>query len=119
MKPEIKKKWLDALRSGQYLQCERRLTDGERFCCLGVLTNLYALETGQMWEREGTDIVFEKAATALPREVLVWAGLTSSNPDSGLECHAGGKYRGRSLAEWNDSGIADFQKIAELIEEHL
>lgn len=30
-------KWDSALRSGKYQQCEGTLTNGEGFCCLGVL----------------------------------------------------------------------------------
>lgn len=35
---EIKQKWLDALRSGEYKQGKGRLRDGNgAYCCLGVL----------------------------------------------------------------------------------
>ena len=37
MRPEIKEKWVGALRSGQYKQCRNELHDGEGYCCLGVL----------------------------------------------------------------------------------
>ena len=45
MNPEWKAKWLTALRSGEYKQCQGRLrhTDfnGEHsYCCLGVLGHL-------------------------------------------------------------------------------
>jgi hypothetical protein len=44
MKPEIKKMWLEALRSGQYKQGGGALRPhgGNEFCCLGVLCNLHA-----------------------------------------------------------------------------
>jgi len=32
-------KWLAALRSGEYKQCKSKLTDGQGFCCLGVLVD--------------------------------------------------------------------------------
>lgn len=36
--PEVKKQWVEALRSGQYLQCRNRLhNDAGGYCCLGVL----------------------------------------------------------------------------------
>lgn len=45
MNPEIKKEWLEALRSGEYKQGNRCLflesKDGDKsFCCLGVLMDL-------------------------------------------------------------------------------
>lgn len=44
MKPDIAKKWTEALRSGEYEQCTLQLKKGEGFCCLGVLTDLYIKE---------------------------------------------------------------------------
>ena len=40
-------KWLEALRSGEYIQGRDRLRLGDRFCCLGVACDLYAKETGK------------------------------------------------------------------------
>lgn len=41
MKAEIKQKWLEALRSGQYQQGKGVLRDSlDRFCCLGVLCDI-------------------------------------------------------------------------------
>jgi hypothetical protein len=45
MNPEIKQKWTDALRSGDYKQgraCLRSIDD--RYCCLGVLCDVIGLE---------------------------------------------------------------------------
>lgn len=37
MDPEIKTKWLEALRSGRYKQAQRTLSkDADTYCCLGV-----------------------------------------------------------------------------------
>lgn len=33
MKPEIKKMWTDALRSGDYAQGQKTLRSGDRYCC--------------------------------------------------------------------------------------
>lgn len=40
MKPEIKRKWVKALLSGEYEQCTRTLHDkfSGGYCCLGVLS---------------------------------------------------------------------------------
>jgi hypothetical protein len=41
MKAEVKQKWLEALRSGEYAQGQRYLRrEGDKFCCLGVLCDL-------------------------------------------------------------------------------
>lgn len=37
IKPEVKKLWVDALRSGKYTQCRKFLSLNNEFCCLGVL----------------------------------------------------------------------------------
>jgi hypothetical protein len=37
MDPQIKQRWVDALRSGQYKQGKGFLHRGNKFCCLGVL----------------------------------------------------------------------------------
>jgi hypothetical protein len=41
MEAELKKKWLDALRSGRYRQGLNELrTKDDRYCCLGVLCDI-------------------------------------------------------------------------------
>ena len=36
MTKEFKDKWIAALRSGEYKQCECQLQKGQSYCCLGV-----------------------------------------------------------------------------------
>ena len=38
LKPAIKTKWLEDLRSGDFEQTQEVLFDGEAYCCLGVLS---------------------------------------------------------------------------------
>lgn len=48
LRPEIKERWLKALRSGNYIQgqgCLRKNEDPNKFCCLGVLADIMELET--------------------------------------------------------------------------
>lgn len=40
MDPGIKRKWVEALRSGKYTQTDRTLYNGYGYCCLGVLASL-------------------------------------------------------------------------------
>lgn len=45
MDPELKQKWVDALRSGKYKQGNGWLRDEkDRYCCLGVLADVMATE---------------------------------------------------------------------------
>lgn len=41
MKKLVAKKWIKALRSGQYRQGTQRLKLNGKYCCLGVLNQLY------------------------------------------------------------------------------
>lgn len=44
MSPELKAKWVAALRSGEYKQGREVLRNGDQFCCLGVLCDIIGLE---------------------------------------------------------------------------
>ena len=44
MNPQVKEKWVNALRSGEYSQCDGKLRSADGFCCLGVLCDLYSQE---------------------------------------------------------------------------
>jgi hypothetical protein len=41
MKPQIKEQWLEALESGRYEKGKARLNYDNKFCCLGVLCDLF------------------------------------------------------------------------------
>lgn len=43
MNPEVKQKWVRALRSGEYNQTQGALQDRKGFCCLGVLCDISGL----------------------------------------------------------------------------
>jgi hypothetical protein len=113
MKPEVKAKWIAALRSGEYKQGRGVLRDGDTFCCLGVLCDLHAKATGGQWK-----ITFHSSGqsrqeyfghmTLLPETVQTWSGVNDSL----------GGYADTSLAGQNDKGAA-FRKIAALIKEHF
>ena len=104
MNPRIKQLWVTALRSGQYRQGRGilRSTDGAH-CCLGVLCDLHAKETGTLWYYD-----YLGAFKWLPRQVADWAGLSSPDPD----------ILGSTLSRMNDSG-ATFREIADIIEREL
>jgi hypothetical protein len=48
MTPELKAKWLAALRSDKYQQGEGALSQDGNFCCLGVLCDI----AGYKWKKE-------------------------------------------------------------------
>ena len=50
MNREVKKRWVAALRSGEYEQTAGKLRDEVGFCCLGVL---YDIEADDWWENVG------------------------------------------------------------------
>lgn len=104
MKPEIKAQWLAALRSGDYQQGRSLLHYEDRFCCLGVLCDLYAKDTGNTWESNGSVCNMHRSDQLLPLQVQEWAGLKHSDP--------------MGLAGRNDDG-ATFEELAAIIEENL
>lgn len=115
MNPEIKAKWIAALKSGEYEQGRGGLAlqavcGDVRYCCLGVLCDLAAKEGVVNAEWSGREGWYDGNTSYPPSSVALWAGLETSNariPSLGL-----------SLAELNDSG-ASFSSVARIIEEHL
>ena len=112
MNPQIKQKWVDALRSGEYQQTQERLHDENGFCCLGVLCDLYGKENNVEWNlaNNGHNYKFQDKESHLPSSVIEWAGVEDRSPDinNGTE----------TLAGLNDSGCT-FEEIAHIIENHL
>ena len=120
MKSEIKQKWLNALRNGEYSQGRYQLRDDcNHFCCLGVLCDLYLKETNQEWiDGNGQFDYFipsknGDAGEVLTQEVIEWADLKELNPtiDTG--------YRKKQISELNDFENLSFDEIADLIESQL
>ena len=106
------KKWVKALRSKEFKQCNGQLKKGDGYCCLGGSCVLYAKENNENWEKDdnGNDMLL-KEAYVLPTDVMNWLGLN---------CLQGiyGKIKGhprKSLADDNDGGKT-FSEIADIIE---
>ena len=113
MNPEVKAKWVAALRSGEYKQTEGQLRDGNKFCCLGVLCNLHAQTFPSVAAKEKAVESYRGSTGALPKTVRRWAGLKS---DIGAFLAEDGFMS--SLAELNDDGTS-FKKLAKIIEAKL
>ena len=107
---KVMKKWIEALRSGEYRQGRRRLRQGDRYCCLGVLCDLYAREHPNKteWKLENGRYSFLGSRGDLPDEVREWAGVEYSG---GLVDIV------PSLITQNDWETSSFNYIANLIEE--
>lgn len=115
MKPEIKKRWVAALRSGDYQKNQGCLKDSDCYCVMGVLVDLYIKETGETWldREEGTGIA--SYALMPPPRVIEWA---QDRPISHLP---NVEYKGRAFAlgELNDVYDISLSEMADLIEEQL
>ena len=113
MKPQIKKLWVAALRSGDYIQTDNQLrTHDNKFCCFGVLCNLHAIAHPKIAKKQ-TDNQSYMGAVGLPgRSVLAWAGLHSVEELVSINDEWWSLYR------HNDNG-ATFLQIADAIEFQL
>lgn len=123
MNPEVKAKWIAALRSGDYVQGQGALRRGDKYCCLGVLCDLKLREDGQEWFHrpgistyeirvEGEDPYCENAE--LPDYIQEWAGLENA---VGWFTKSIGDYD--SLIGLNDDAHYTFEQIADVIEEQF
>lgn len=138
MNPEIKKRWLGALRSGRYDQGRNgylRQPHGRGnalFCCLGVLcdlavqdglaewvdvpdTRLHDAHSVLVWNGEELDV--DRNYDYLPEKVQEWAGLPDRDPTVPIG------YEPFTLSQLNDHGTAEktrynFGDIVDLVEEH-
>jgi|SRR5688572_664775 len=119
MNQQIKLKWLNALRSGEYAQTSHHLKTQNGYCCLGVLCDLHARETGNEWtkgyasEYQETIERFNYLGHTgmLPREVRYWAEF--ENPDDyALDVKVD------EAMEMNDEGV-NFSEIADFIEREM
>lgn len=122
MNPDIKVRWVEALRSNNYKQAKGYLKSEDGFCCLGVLCDIAVKDgviaapiklEGGYGDPDHYGYGSGEETGELPGEVADWAGLDSYNPlvreDESLA----------SLADWNDDYGYDFKQIAQLIEENL
>jgi hypothetical protein len=112
MNPQIKQKWVSALRSGDYQQTKGRLRKEDKFCCLGVLCDLYGKENNVEWEinEDSGKYMFQNKGADLPFSVIEWSGIADSGPL--------GNGQIGTLAALNDSGTT-FNEIAYVIEKQF
>ena len=127
MNKPVVRKWLDALRSGEYEQIDGKLRRDEENgrCCLGVLCDLYAEEHENAgWNnnafviRDAEDGSLVGSSPALlPKPVQEWAGLNSKE---GIKVSVGNGTV--SLSGLNDGhGVEpySFDEIADVIDDEM
>lgn len=111
MNPEIRARWVAALRSGKYEQGTGRLYDGQKMCCLGMLCDVLKDELGLQWaEERKRELSIDNSRINLPRSIADHAGLDDCSgrlPD------------GRTLVYLNDMERYSFEQIADVIEREL
>jgi hypothetical protein len=116
MNIEVKQKWVEALKSGEYIQGSEYLCNNNKHCCLGVLTDLYVKENNLEWNTMTYDDDNVKSlnneCTVLPDCVIEWADLPNKNPY--VFCNG----KKMMIAEHNDGGVT-FEELAQIIEEQL
>jgi hypothetical protein len=106
---DLRKKWVDALRSGDYKQGKHYLRSGDdSFCCLGVLCDIMGLPTSKQdgqgpyaYESKGGNYTAYLSPTIIEQV--------------GLNNVTGRINTGASLANMNDAG-SSFEDIAAVIE---
>jgi hypothetical protein len=113
-KKTIIKKWVAALKSGDYLQGRGKLhykgrKDGktvDKFCCLGVLCDLAvkAKIIPEPTSEYSKTFYYSGERFELPISVQRWAGVSSD-----------GRFDGGDLINLNDSKKKTFEQIADII----
>lgn len=123
MNPEIKAKWLAALRSGEYKQGRGYLQNGKgEFCCLGVLCDLYRKETGNgVWKVYYKEKTFQLGKSIYPDfppdAVINWAEFGDQTSSlRGIRVNIDGLTT--TLDDHNDSKKT-FSQIADAMEDQI
>jgi len=124
MNPEIKAEWVADLRSGEYKQATGALREGDGYCCLGVLVDIWAKKNDCDWEPDPAkfscrysikpDGELLPIEDVLPDVIAKWAGLDCDDP------RVRTSVRGEvAISYINDVMGYTFNQIADLIEEQF
>lgn len=118
MRKEVADLWVAALRSGEYRQTTLQLRAGDGYCCLGVLCDLHAKQTGQgKWAPHGyyESLVTDDTDGRIPtKDVAKWAGLSDRSPH--VYAYRPGDDGTALLTALNDGDGYTFAQLADLIE---
>jgi hypothetical protein len=126
LKPEIKARFLEALRSNKYPQGRGCLRDKDSFCVLGVLSDLAvqdgvaSWERDYLWRRDYLTVNGWRFSALFPEELLSWACEGSFPNLSGVTAFPlSNSEEAGSLTYANDELEKTFPEIACLVEEYL
>lgn len=125
MNKEIKARWIEALRSGNYEQGRYNLRRRDEFCCLGVLCDIVKDDVNYNWlpaqDDFGTIYKFAESDEILPELVAIHAGLKDCSPKVQVTVKCGNEeaIESQPLADLNDSWEYSFERLADLIEEQF
>jgi hypothetical protein len=114
--PDVKARWLDALRSGRYQQSRGALCQDEdgalchiglasSFCCIGVLGHLEKLH-----QYERTSDIVDKFSDVFSDSLTVQGNVATEPRTMSVAM---------TLVEMNDGERLNFNQIADWIEEYL
>ena len=114
MKERIKELWVEALRSGEFIQTEGALKNSDGYCCLGVLCELHRRAFGgSKWIKIDSNAEAHYCGHTgdLPNEVIEWADFPGPEGEKGsLE---------ETLVTMNDIAKNTFSEIADFIEANV
>jgi len=127
MNPEIKKRWLAALRSGEYKQGRAKLRTRDTYCCMGVLCDVLKDDVNGKWtDDEEFKTKYASRALFPPKQIHDLAGFdVSSNAVFQAEQVRSITGKGIStkgsvgFASLNDTFELSFDEIADIIEAYL
>ena len=132
MNKEIKARWIERLRSGNYRQVGGPLHCNKGgFCALGVLADIYLEDHGEQWQRTGGANYFitqerqhprmgrvvDECYSTLPFRVAEWAEISPGAQDD-IAVMNDELGEPRSEAGYLQH-VNDFNKIADWIEKYL
>lgn len=103
LRPSVRKRWAEALRSGEYKQGTLQLKSSEGYCCLGVLCEISGLN-------------YSGSFASPPLGVQTWAGLVPDGVEPMPLKISQMKAGGRPLYQLNDDDYLTFDQIADIIE---
>lgn len=118
MNKEIKELWVQALRSGEYVQGTGFLNKDGRFCCLGVLCEvLDKSKLMDIYKEAPNNSSFVSYRFIVNGESSLWT--SSSLPNNARNKARLSMYAVGELVRMNDFEDADFDQIADYIENNL
>jgi len=99
MDKELKKKWVDALRSGKYEQGRGYLCNEGLYCCVGVLAEIKGIPKHKA-EASDSLYLYQGQKNMLPAITLYELGLTDDKVHVLVDMNDGGhNHNGKSFIE--------------------